>query len=245
VAQGISLAMRKRITKASITGIILLISLFVVVLLWRSTGNIQTLLATWYSDTQLVAWAGVVVNLAIVGIALFLNVLLDKFRQPRFGVTCGEARPWQVEKKADEVGDLQLLHVRLQVQNVGRSYEEACEVRVEQVFRLFSVKEMKPEPINDHDPRPLKWVGRDTKPITLNAGAFDFADLGVRHPDLLEHFRLDFADRGHLDLWLNEKDLAGFRIVGTVYGKRAKPKPFVFDLSWKPFEFGPILVKES
>jgi hypothetical protein len=244
MAQGISLAMRQRIIKASITGIILLISLLVVVLLWRSTANIQTLLVTWYSDDRLVKWVGVVVNLAVVGIALFLNVLLDQFHQPRFDLTCGDARPWQVEKKSYRLGGLQLLHVRLQVQNVGRSYEGACEVRVEQVFRLFSAKEMKPEPIHEHDPRPLKWVGRDTKPITLNAGAFDFVDLGIRHPDSLENFRLDFADRGHLDLWLNEKDVAGFRIVGTVYGMRAKPKSFAFDLSWKSYEFGPILLKE-
>jgi len=237
--------MRQRITSVLKTAVILLMGLLVLILLYLSVGDIRIRITTWYSDTQLVAWAGVVVNLAVVGIALFLNVLLDKFRRPRFRVTCGEARPWQVEKKADEVGDLQLLHVRLQVQNVGRSYEEACEVRVEQVFRLFLAKEMKPETINEHDPRPLKWVGRDTKPTTLNTGAFDFADLGVRHPDSLEHFRLDFADRGHLDLWINEKDVAGFRIVGTVYGKRAKPKSFAFDLSWKSFEFGHILVKES
>ena len=244
MTQGISLSMHKRIKKASIAGIILLISLFVVVLLWRSTGNILTLFATWYSDTQLVAWAGVVVNLAVVGVALFLNALLDKFRRPRFRVTCGEEPPWQVEKKADEVGDLQQLHVRLQVQNVGRSYEESCEVRVEQVFRLFSVKDKKPESINDHDPRPLKWVGRNTKPVTLNPGAFDFVDLGLLRADSREHFRLDFADRGHLDLWLNEKDVAAFRIVGTVYGKRVKPNPFAFDLSWKSFEFGSIVVEE-
>jgi hypothetical protein len=236
--------MRQRISGILKAAVILVMGLLVLILLYLSVGNIRTRITTWYSDTQLVAWAGVVVNLAVVGMALFLNVLLDKFRQPRFGVTCGEARPWQVEKKADEVGDLQLLHVRLQVQNVGRSYEGACEVRVEQVFRLFSAKEMKPEPINEHDPRPLKWVGRDTKPATLNAGAFDFVDLGVRHPESPENFRLDFADRGHLDLWLNEKDVAGFRIVGTVYGQRAKPKPFAFDLSWKSSEFGPILVKE-
>jgi len=207
--------------------------------------NIRSTITAWYSDTNLVAWVGVVVNLAVVGIALFLNLLLDKFRRPRFRVTCGEARPWQVEKKADEGGGLQLLHVRLEVQNVGRSYEEACEVRVEQVLRLFSAKETKPEPINEHDPRPLKWVGRDTKPTTLSAGAFDFADLGVLRSDSLENFRLDFADRGHLDLSLTAKGVVGFRIVGTVYGKRAKPRPFAFDLTWKSLEFAPILVKES
>src|SRR5712692_4492696 len=188
--------MGKRITRTSITGTILLISLFVVAVLWRSTGDIQTKLATWYSDTRLVAWASVVVNLAVVVIALFLNVLFDKFRQPRFRVTCREARPWQVEKEAHEVGDPKLLHVRLRVQNVGRSYEEACEVRVERVLRLYSANDMKPDAINDHDPRPLKWVGRDTKPITLDAGAFDFVDLGVHLPYSPEFFRLDFADRG-------------------------------------------------
>jgi hypothetical protein len=237
--------MRQRMTSVSKAVVIVLMGFLLLILCYLAVGDIRTRITTWYSDSRLVAWAGVLANLAVVGIALFLNVLLDEFRQPRFRVTCGVAPPWQLEKKADEVGDLRLLHVRLQVQNVGRSYEDACEVRVEQVFRLFSERDIKPQPINEHDPRPLKWVGRDTRPITLNAGAFDFADLGVRHPDSLEYFRLDFADRGHLDLWLNEKEAAGFRLVGTVYGKRAKPRPFVFDIGWKPFEFGPILVKES
>ena len=179
----------------------------------------------------------------VVGTALFLNVLLDKFRQPQFRVTCREAAPWQIAN-GSEMPDERLLFVRLRVQNVGRTCEEACEVRVEQIFRLFSGKDKVPQPINNHDPRPLKWVGRDTRPVTLNRGAFDFVDLGLLRADSREHFRIDFADRGHLDLWLNEKDVAAFRIAGTVYGKLAKPHPFVFDLSWKLFEFGPIVVEE-
>jgi len=237
--------MRKRLTEASTIATVLFIGFIVVVSIWLSTGHAQSVLATSYADTHLVAWASVVVNLAVVVIAIFLNVLLDRFRQPRFHVTCRETRPWQVEIRTDELGAPRLLYVRLQVRNVGRSYEEACEVRVEQVLRLYSESGMKPEVINDHDPRPLKWVGRSTTPITLNAGSFDFADLGVLLSEPLELFRLDFAERGHLDLWLNVKGIAGFRIVGTIYGKRAKPSRFAFDLSWSLYQFGPILVKES
>jgi hypothetical protein len=229
-----------RVLKAAL---ILLTVLLALVVLYRSSGYIRTHLTAWYCDTRLVAWAGVVASLAVVGIALFLNVLLDKARQPRFRVTCREGPPWQIAKESETL-DSKFLFVRLRVQNVGRTCEEACEVRVEQVVRLFSGKDTKPQPINEHDPRPLKWVGRDTKPATLNRGAFDFVDLGLLHADSREHFRLDFADRGHLDLWLNEKDVTAFRIAGTVYGKRAKPNPFAFDLSWKSFEFGPIVVEE-
>jgi hypothetical protein len=237
--------MRRRIARATIAVPILLMSLFVAVLLWPSTGTTQALPAAWYSDTHLVAWAGVVVNLAVVVIAVFLNVILDSFRQPRFSVTCREAPPWQVEKATDEDEESRLLYVRLRVQNVGRSYEEACEVRVEQVLRLHSANNIKPDQINEHDPRPLKWVGRDTKPHALNAGAFDFVDLGVQLRESLELFRLDFSDRGHLDLWLDVEGIAGFRVVGTIYGKRAKPKAFAFDLSWNLLRYGLIVVKES
>jgi hypothetical protein len=205
--------------------------------------GIRAHLTVWYSDTRLVQWAGVAANLAVVGIALFLNILLDKARQPRFRVTCRGVQPWQLVK-VPKGEDTEKLFVRLRVQNVGRTCEDACEVRVEQVFRILPARNAKPEAIADHDPRPLKWVGRDTKPLTLDRGAFDFVDLGVIRKDSPEAFRLDFADRGHLDLWLNEKDLAAFRITGTVYGKRAEPERFAFDLSWKSVEFGPIAVKE-
>lgn len=235
--------MHQRITRVLKAALILLTGLLALIILYRLGGDIRAHFTAWYRDTRLVAWAGVVANLAVVGIALFLNMLLDKARQPRFRVTCREVPPWQIAKEPERL-DPELLFVRLRVQNVGRTCEEACEVRVEQVFRLFSGKDTKPQPINDHDPRPLKWVGRDTKPITLNRGAFDFVDLGLLRADSREHFRLDFADRGHLDLWLNEKGVTAFRIAGTVYGKRAKPKPFAFDLSWKSFEFGPIVVEE-
>lgn len=222
---------------------ILLAGVLILIALCRLDRDIRTYLTVWYSDTRLVAWAGVAANLAVVGIALFLNILLDKARQPRFRVTCREVQPWQLVK-VPKGEDTEKLFVRLRVQNVGRTCEDACEVRVEQVFRIFSARDAKPKPIADHDPRPLKWVGRDTKPATLNRGAFDFVDLGTIRKDSREAFRLDFADRGHLDLWLNEKDLAAFRITGTVYGKRAEPEPFAFDLSWKSVEFGPIAVEE-
>ena len=221
----------------------MLVGLLALIVMYRLGTNIRTHLVTWYFDKHLVEWAAVVVNLAVVGIALFLNILLDKSRQPRFRITCGDVRPWQIVKESERL-DTELLYVRLRVQNVGRTCEDACEVRVEQVFRLLSGKDTRPEPIFDHDPRPLKWVGRDTKPLTLNRGAFDFVDLGVIRKDSREAFRLEFADRGHLDLWLNEEDVSAFRIAGTVYGKRAEPEPFAFDLSWKSIEFGPIAVEE-
>lgn len=220
-----------------------LVGLLALIVIYRLGLSIRTHLVTWYSDPHLVEWAGVAVNLAVVGVALFLNVLLDKARQPRFRVTCREAQPWQLAKES-KGRDTELLFVRLRVQNVGRTCEEACEVRVEQVFRLFLAKDAKPQPIVDHDPRPLKWVGRDTKPLTLNRGAFDFVDLGVIRKDSREAFRLDFDDRGHLDLWLDDDDLSAFRIAGTVYGKRAQPEPFAFDLNWRSVEFGPIVVEE-
>src|ERR1700681_4318305 len=43
----------------------------VLILLYRSGGNIRTHLGAWYSDSRLVAWAGVGASLAVVGIALF------------------------------------------------------------------------------------------------------------------------------------------------------------------------------
>jgi hypothetical protein len=235
--------MNRRKTRVLKIALILLTGVLALAVIYRMSRDIRTDLVAWYFDKTLVEWAGVVVNLAVVGVALFLNVLLDKLRQPRFRITGGDAPPWQLVKDS-ETRDTKELFVKLRVKNVGRTCEDACEVRVEQVFRVFSAGDARPEPIADHDPRPLKWVGRDTKPVTLNRGAFDFVDLGVIRKDSPEAFRLDFADRGHLDLWLNEKDLAAFRITGTVYGKRAEPKHFAFDLSWKSVEFGLIDVKE-
>jgi hypothetical protein len=173
-------------------------------------------------------------------VALFINVFLPYLRKPRFRVSCGEDLPWQVFT-TDESGGTSMLHVRLKVQNIGWIQEEACEVRIEQVFRVYATKI---EPFLDHDPRPLKWVGRDTKPLALNTGAFDYVDLGVRRQDSLNHLRLDFANRGHLDLFINEEDLVGYRITGAIYGKQAQPRSFTFDLSWKTFDFSQINVKE-
>jgi hypothetical protein len=231
----------KRSIRVLIITAILFIAFSVTVFLCRVTGDIQTRLITWYSDKQLVAWVGVLANFAVVGVALFLNLLLESFRRSRFRVTCRDTQPWQVTINA-EAENVQLLFVRLQVQNIGRTYEEACEVRIEQVLRLFSNKDRQPEPLEDLVPRPLKWIERDTSSISLNTGTFDFVDLGVRRSDSLDLFRLDFPNRPHLDLWLDDTTI-GFRVAGAVYGKRAKPQSFTFDLFWNSFEFGPIKVK--
>jgi hypothetical protein len=204
---------------------------------------IRALVRVLSSNEQLVRALGVVVSIASLCVSLvltlFVNLFWNYLRKPRFRVGYGEGPPWQIYTTADTT---ELLHVRLRVQNVGRTQEEACEVRIEEVSRLLS--DGKLQPINEHDPRPLKWVGRETKPIALNSGAFDFVDLGVRRQDSRGYFRLEFADRGRLDLWLNQNDAVGFRISGTVYGKEAEPRSFLFDLSWKPSEPGPVNVKE-
>lgn len=197
-------------------------------------------LTDWYSDTRLVAWIGVAVNLAVVIIALFLNVALERYRRPRLQVSSGDQAPWQVITGAGE--DCELLHVRLRVRNAGSGYEEGCEVRVEEVLRS-PPQSRKPEPLTDHDPRPLKWVGRTAEAIGLSAGAFDFVDLGVRAKSTPEHLRLDFDERGHMDLWLHPANTVAYRIVGTAYGRRAKPKPFSFELSWTSDDFDIVRVR--
>ena len=207
-----------------------------------SPPSLTTTLADWYSDTRLVAWAGVGVNLAVVIIALFLNVALERYRRPRLQVSSGEQAPWQVVTGTSEGSDL--LHVRLRVQNSGRDYEEACEVRVEEVL-CSSATSQEPAPLTDHDPRTLKWVGRTTKPISLSAGAFDFVDLGVRSKHSPEHVRLEFDERGHLDLWLRGTDCTAYLIVGTAYGRRARPRPFKFDISWNRDDFGTVRIRST
>ena len=202
-----------------------------------------TALVDWYSDTRLVAWTGVRVNLSVVIIALFLNVALERYRRPRLSVSCGEQAPWQVITETSEGSEL--LHVRLRVQNSGRDYEEACEVRVEEVLRS-PVRNQEPARPLDHDPRTLKWVGRTTQPISLSPGAFDFVDLAAQRRDSPEYIRLDFDERGHLDLWLKEVGRAGYYfIVGTAYGRRARPKPFKFQITWESEDFGIINIRRK
>jgi len=206
--------------------------------------HLQTRLHVWFADRQLVAWVGIAVNLAVVVVALLLNVLLEQARRPRFAITLGAGPPWQVEKRSSGDDPSSLIHVRLRVQNIGRTCEDRCEIRIEQVLYLYSTKGLKPESIADHDPRSLKWAGRDTRPINLNVGAFDFADLAVRRLDSPNLVRLEFAERGHLDLWGSEKNIVGYRVIGTAYGTTARPKSFKFDLSWNEIEASFIAVRE-
>jgi hypothetical protein len=43
-----------------------------------------------YKDPYLVRWAGVIVNLSVVVVALFLNTLADYWKRPRFQVDTGD-----------------------------------------------------------------------------------------------------------------------------------------------------------
>lgn len=183
-----------------------------------------------YKDPQLVQWAGVVVNLSVVVLALFLNTLAEHWKRPRFRVDTGDGPPWKARTKLPDTVDAMLMHERIRIRNVGRTAEEACEVRVEQVFRLLSGPSTQPSPLPHHDPRPLKWVGRDNKPIMLSAGAFDLVDLGVCRSDQPDHFILEFGDRGRLNLLFEQDVVRGFRVLITVYGKQGIPFQAAFDL---------------
>jgi hypothetical protein len=216
--------------------------LCLVVAYGRSLG-LWSAAAQLYRDKDFVAWAGVIMNLAVVGVALFLNVLLERFRQPRFRLTCQAGPPWQIVKSDGTDNGVGLRFVRLKVHNVGRTFEEACEVRIERVLEISPERNHECEPVADHDPRPLKWVGRETRPLILNAGAFDLVDLGIRRSDSPDHFRLDFADRGHLDLFVNDISVVGYRVKGAVYGKRATPQPFTIDLRWTSSQFDELNTK--
>lgn len=223
--------------------IFFLLLTLIVLLNWnRVIINLNSL----YKNDQLAKWASVVVNLAVVIIALFLNITLEYIRRPRFRIDSGIEQPWQMQTKLKGADDISLMHLRLRICNVGRTCEYSTEVRVEKIYKIINQSRSELIPINDHDPRALKWVGRNTAPIALNAGAFDFVDLGVRRYDILNRFRLEFAERGNCDLVMEKDVIDGFRIVGTVYGNKAIPQPFTFDLTWDPMlDLGPIEIRRA
>jgi len=191
-------------------------------------------ISKFLGNTQVIAWVGVAVNFGVVFVAVFLNILHAWYLKPRFSITCGSSPPYQLEKPLQSPNGAFLLHVRLRVQNTGRSSVEGCEVRMENIYELRKgTRDLRAVARDDHDPRALKWVGRDTNPIALNRGAFDHVDLGARRSDFIENFRVEFSTRGHMDLNLSDPDITAFRLEGAVYGKGAKPKHFAFSLSWE------------
>ena len=209
-------------------------------------GNISYHIGRWYRDSILIQWIGIATNLLVVLIALFLNIFLENYRRPKFQIDCGISIPFQKATRLKNCEDVCLMHLRLRIRNVGRTSENLTEVRIEEIYRLPVNKSNKSEKDEDHDPRPLKWVGRSSiSPIILNKGAFDFVDLGVRRSDIPYRFFIDFGDRGHKNLDIEENIICGFRIIGTVYGQNAKPKRFEFNMKWDPSsDFGPIQMEK-
>jgi len=223
-----------------------LILILIILFKWK---DIISFLHILYLDEVLVKWAGVIVNITIILLTLFLNITLGYFRRPRFKIDCDIGPPWQIQTKLaaanDDKDDVIQMHLRFRVTNVGRTCEDSSEVRIEKIYKINAQSIDKPIALNDHDPRPLKWVGRNTAPIVLNVDTYDFVDLGVRRSDILERFRLDFSERGHYDLIMESDIISGFLVDGTVYGNKAIPLHFTFELTWDPTsDFGPIKIKK-
>ena len=218
--------------------IIFILIIVLTFLLGYSTKQFQLSQPRWsyiLKQPHVIAWAAVGTNIAIVFVALFLNIIRDNWNRARFTISTGKEPPFQVlNQSASEKYDL--LHVRLKVTNTGRKATEACEVRLEKLTQIFKRNGRKQSlSINKFDPRALKWIGRDTKPIQLNAGSFDFVDLGVLRSDFLENFRIEFQQRGHVDLNYYDQDTKSFRIAGSVYGDNSVPEYFEIEMSWQPF----------
>jgi hypothetical protein len=204
------------------------------------SGNLRISASTLYADEQFARWVAIAMNLLVVGVALFLNILLEWFRQPRYRLSCQSGPPWQILKREGENGEIRLMFVRLRVMNVGRTFEEACEIRAEEISMIGPDLHGYLKPIVEHDPRPLKWVGRDTRPNLLNAGAFDLVDIGVRRSDSPDFFRIDFSDRGHLDIAVNDVSTIGCVIKGSIYGRRSMPRHFAIKITWTSSDFDKI-----
>jgi hypothetical protein len=238
--------MRFRIRKKILFFALIIFSLLLILIVLLNWNRVILSLHSLYKNDQLVKWASIIVNLAVVIIALFLNITVEYIRRPRFRIDCGIEQPWQKQTRVKDVNDnIKQMHLRLRVWNVGRTCEYSTEVRVEKIYKITNQGRNKLIPLNDHDPRPLKWIGRDTEPIALNVGAFDFVDLGVRRSDILDRFHLEFGKRGHFDLIMENEVINVFRIDGTVYGNKAIPQPFTFDLRWDPIlDLGPIEIRK-
>jgi hypothetical protein len=184
-------------------------------------------------------------DIGLVFVTLLLTILRERYNRPYFHISSSEKPPFQtLWTNVSEEGEVQLQFVRLRIQNVGATAESECEVRIERIIKTPGDGKADAVVRADHDPRPLKWVGRDTRPIALGVGAFDFVDLGIRRRNLPEHFVLDFVDRGTCDLHLTD-DVKAFRIEGHVYGKSAQPRLFAFELTWDSHgDFQPIKIRE-
>jgi hypothetical protein len=179
-------------------------------------------------DNVVIAWVGVGVNLAVVFVALFINVLREHLRKPRFIITCGREPPF-CKVKSGTGSNEKFLFLRLRIENSGLSATEDCEVRLE---KIGVVKGNKVYCSLIHDPRPLKWIGRKCDTIQLSPGAFDFVDLGVQNEDHRENFCIRFPNRGQLDLNLIEDEAEAYILRGNVYGKGAFPQEFAFRITW-------------
>lgn len=241
ISMNIGFRKRKKVLFFSLL-ICSLVLILIILIKWK---DIISFLHILYVDELLVKWAGVIVNISIIILTLFLNITLGYLRRPRFKIDCGMGSPWQKQTKLAAYDDVVQMHLRFRVTNVGRTSEGSTEVRIEKIYKITEQNSDKPIALNDHDPRPLKWVGRNTTPIVLNVDTYDFVDLGVRRSDILERFRLDFSERGHYDLIMESDIIIGFLVDGTVYGNKAIPLHFTFELIWDPTsDFGPIKIKK-
>lgn len=185
------------------------------------------------SDKNIVAWVGVGVNLAVVFVALFMNILREHLKKPRFRISCGQEPPWQISKVMSEKNsNKKRLYIRLRVENSGLIAAEACEVRLEKIEVVKYEDGKKVYRPLIHDPRPLKWIGRDCSPIQLSPGSFDFVDLGAQNENYQENLRIEFHERGHLDLNLIKDEAVEYILKGNVYSKGAFPQKFTFCITW-------------
>ncbi|MDF2434134.1 MAG: hypothetical protein JWP44_3765 [Mucilaginibacter sp.] len=232
-------------TKLTIPILLILLLLAVAFLCVENAKTIYAFLRD-HTDDVFLKWVSIFVSFITIIFALTLNIVLEYFRRPRFRIDTGTSERWQKKTKVqNEKEEIIQMHLRFRISNVGSSCEKSAEVRLEKIYKLPVKNGAKPVPLNQHDPRPLKWVGRDTKPIAMNAGIFDFVDLGVRRADLPDRFRLEFESRGHYDLVLDRDEYTGFLVAGTVYGEKAIPKYFQFMITWDPRrDFGPIEIKK-
>ena len=184
-------------------------------------------------------------DIGLVFVTLLITILRERYNRPYFKIISSDKKPFQI-LWTDVSNDrpVQLQYVRLKIQNVGSASEGKCEVRIEKIVQIARSGKLEDVVMEDHDPRPLKWVGRDTCPIALGVGAFDFVDLGIRRPTNPHHFLLDFVDRGFCDIQLNDQ-IKAFRVEGHVYGEKAQPLSFAFELTWDlRGDFRPINIKE-